>query len=368
MKNEEKETDSLHISKKKIAEIQNNPQKIAKAAHLIYVSDESDPCIRRKKYGKYFRYFVDNKPLKDKQVKERIEKLVIPPAWENVWICIEENGHLQATGYDSKGRKQYLYHPAWVELRNQSKFYRMIQFAQSLPAIRMQVEKDLSSRKLSQQKVLATIVCLMERTNIRVGNNVYEKLYGSYGLTTLRDKHIDIKGSTINFAFKGKKGVYRDVSLRNSRLARIVQQCKEIPGKELFQYYGEDGKRHSIDSGMVNDYIRDITGKDFSAKDFRTWAGTVNAFIALKELGCGKTQREIQKNLVQALDQVAAQLGNTRAVCKKYYVHPLITKLYENDKLSDYYQALDSIETNHQKTDLTPEEKTILSILEKHKY
>lgn len=351
------------VSTRKIAKIYNNSEKTAQAANLVYVHDTDRPCIRRKKHGKSFRYVIDGKPVKDKKTKERIKKLVIPPAWKDVWICIKENGHLQATGYDDKGRKQYLYHPHWIALRNRSKFYRMIQFAHALPQIRHQVEKDLAKRKLSRQKVLATVIALMERTNIRVGNNTYERLYGSYGLTTLKDKHIDIKGTTIRFAFKGKKGIYRDVSLRNRKLARIVQQCKEIPGKELFQYYDEEGTRHSIDSGMVNDYIQSITNEEFSAKDFRTWAGTVNAFIILQEMM--KSDNDTNKKIINiVLDRVAASLGNTRAVCKKYYVHPLILEMHELGKLNEYYQHLDAIEEDENKYALSREERVILKLLE----
>ncbi len=353
------------ISPKKIAKILNDPEKTAKAVNLVYVSDNGTSGISREKKGKNFRYYLEGKEIKENEVLERIKKLVIPPAWEDVWICALENGHLQVTGVDAKRRKQYRYHPAWVALRNHSKYYRMIQFAHALPQIRLHVEKDLARKGLPREKVLATVISLMERTNIRVGNNIYEKLYGSFGLTTLKDKHIDVKGGTIKFSFKGKKGVHHDISLKNPKLARTVQRCKEIPGKELFQYYDEDDKRQSIDSGMVNDYIREISGSDFTAKDFRTWAGTVNAFLALKELGSAETQTEQKKKVVEALDKVAEHLGNTRAVCKKYYVHPLIISLYESGSLKDYYDELDKIEVNDNRTDLANEEKIILSLLEK---
>lgn len=363
MKENEKQKSKLGKDKSLVS---SNAEEMAQSAKLIYVTDQDTPHIRRRKHGKKFRYFIDDKPLKDPKIKDRINKLVIPPAWNDVWICSKKNGHLQATGYDSKGRKQYLYHPEWIKLRQQHKFHRMSEFAQSLPLIRKQVKKDLARRKLSSEKVLATVLSLMEQTNIRVGNDVYEKLYGSYGLTTLKNKHIKIKGNTINFSFKGKKGVYQDLSLNNSRLARIVQQCKEIPGKELFQYYEEDGSRHSIDSGMVNEYLQSITGNEFSAKDFRTWSGTVNMFIALHELGCGENQKETHHNTIEALDKVSRQLGNTRAVCKKYYVHPLITELYESGKLSHYFEKLNKMDKTNNDTELTETEKMILAILKKH--
>ena len=354
------------ITPKKIAKILNDPKKTAKAVNLVYVND-SDKGILRKKWGKGFRYTFEEKKLTDKAQLERIKKLVIPPAWKNVWICTLENGHLQVTGWDEKERKQYIYHPAWIALRNQTKFYRMIQFAHALPDIRLNLEKDLALHGLKQRKVLATVVSLMERTNMRVGNEVYEKLYGSYGITTLKDKHFEGTSSKLHFTFKGKKGVKHDITIRSKKLARIVQQCKEIPGKELFQYYDEEGEKHPIDSGMVNEYIKEISGQDFTAKDFRTWSGTVNAFLALNELGIAESETERKKLIVSALDKVACLLGNTRAVCKKYYVHPLILKLYETQSLKKYLKQLDQIEKNDNKTGLTHEEEVLLTLLENEK-
>ena len=231
---------------------------------IVYIIDSETPGIKRQKRGKGFSYHYNGETIKDKEALERIRMLVIPPAWKKVWISPKGNSHLQATGIDVKGRKQYLYHPKWVDLRNERKYHRMAKFAKTLPAIRLNLEKDLSKKGLPKEKVLALIVSLMERTSIRVGNNIYEKLYGSFGLTTLKDKHTEVKGGSVSFSFKGKKGVYHDVNIRNPKLARMVQRCKEIPGKELFQYYDEDKKRQSIDSGMVNDYIKEISGEDFT--------------------------------------------------------------------------------------------------------
>ena len=352
------------ITPRKIVKILHDPLKMAKAVNLVYISN-SQQGITRKKRGKTFRYFFEGKEVKSKEVLERIKKLVIPPAWEEVWICALANGHLQATGIDSKNRKQYRYHPAWIALSKHSKYYRMIQFAQALPQIRSSIEKDLARHGFPREKVLALVISLMERTHIRVGNSRYEKLYGSFGLTTLKGRHIDITGNKIRFSFKGKKGVYHDISLRNSKLARIIRQCNEIPGKELFQYYDEDGNRQSIDSGMVNDYIKEISGEDFTSKDFRTWAGTVHAFFALRESCGGETQTEQKKRIVEALDKVAVCLGNTRTVCRKYYVHPLIISLYEKGLLQEYFDQLDKAEENNNPTALTKEETIILSILEK---
>jgi len=232
-----------------------------------------------------------------------------------------------------------------------------------LPTIRLQLEKDISLQGLPLEKVLATVVSLMERTNIRVGNGFYEKLYGSFGLTTLKDKHVTINGQKMNFAFKGKKGVMHDVDIKSNKLAKIVQKCKDIPGKELFQYYDQNQQARSIDSGMVNDYIKRISGGDFTAKDFRTWAGSVQALLAFRDLGFSETKTESKKKIVEALDTVAKHLGNTRTVCKKYYVHPVILSLYEDQSLKKYTDQLDSIEHDDNKSDLTTEEKILMKIL-----
>ena len=351
------------ISKTKIQKIINDPAKTAKAIDLIYISD-TKPGIYRKKTGKNFSYYLEDKKVTDKEELLRIKKLVLPPAWENVWICNLHNGHLQATGQDVKRRKQYRYHSHWNALRNHTKFYRMLQFGKVLPQIRLQLEKDLALPELPLKKILATVVSLMERTNIRVGNNVYEKLYGSFGLTTLKDKHVEVKGNNVKFTFKGKKGVQHDISIKNKKLASIVQSSKEIPGKELFQYFDENGTSHSIDSGMVNEYIKDLSGSDFTAKDFRTWAGTVNAFLAFKEAGTAETDSALKKNIVEALDKVAIQLGNTRTVCRKYYVHPLIISLYESKGIHKYFEQLDEISINDNKAGLTHDERMIMTILE----
>lgn len=359
------EAEVLQLPRKKIKSILGDAEKAAKAVELVYVND-TQPGITRKRNGKDFEYFVDTKKETDKETLARIKKMVLPPAWENVWICQLENGHLQATGIDTLNRKQYRYHALWNTLRNQTKFYRMYEFGKVLPAIRLQMEKDLALPGLPQPKVLAAIVSLMERTSIRVGNSMYEKLYGSFGLTTLKDKHVDIKGTSLSFSFKGKKGVYHDINIKSPRLSKIVKQCQDIPGKELFQYYDKDGTRHTIDSGMVNSYIHQISGGDFTAKDFRTWAGTVHAFMEFITLGCTDelTATQSKKNIVEVLDRVAKQLGNTRTVCKKYYVHPLIIELYENRSLAKYSSQLEKLEANDGKTGLTAEEQIVMKILE----
>ncbi|WP_224135782.1 DNA topoisomerase IB [Candidatus Kaistella beijingensis] len=344
-----------------------DPVKSAKAVSLIYTTDQEQDGIYRRKSGKKFVYFNGDEKIKDKEEIERINKLAIPPAWENVWICALKNGHLQATGIDAKQRKQYRYHPLWNALRNHTKFYRMLQFGYALPKMRLQLEKDLAIKSLEKRKVLAVVVSLMERTNIRIGNNIYEKLYGSFGLTTLKDKHVDIKGQKLKFSFKGKKGVYHDIELKNAKLAKAVQNCKDIPGKELFQYYDENGQRHAIESGMVNDYIKEISGDDFTAKDFRTWSGTVNALIAFKEIGEAESDKEYKSKVKEALEKVAAHLGNTATVCRKYYVHPLVINLYENKSIKKYLDELDQIEINDGKAGLTKEETIVMKMLENEK-
>lgn len=356
-----------HLKPSKIVKIMKDPVASAKAVHLVYTSDAETAGITRRKTGNSFSYYKDGEKIKDKNEIDRINKLVIPPAWENVWICALENGHLQATGLDAKKRKQYRYHPLWSALRNHTKFYRMLQFGYALPKIRLQVEQDLALKSFEKRKILALIVSLMQRTNIRIGNNAYEKLYGSFGLTTLKDKHVQINGQKITFSFKGKKGIMHNVDLRSKKLARLVQKCKDIPGKELFQYYDEDGNHHSIDSGMVNEYIKEISGEDFTAKDFRTWSGTVSALIAFKEIGYAESNTEYKKKVKEALDIVASHLGNTTAVCRKYYVHPLVINLYENNTIKKYLDELEKIEENDGKAGLTQEEKLVLKILENEK-
>lgn len=350
------------LSHREFLKLDKDYSKAALAADLQYVSDSSAGITRLRK-GTGFAYLLDGKPVKDKEVLERIRKLAIPPAWTSVWICTQENGHIQATGTDGRGRKQYRYHPQWHELRNETKFHRMYEFGKLLPSLRLQLEEDLAQKGLTEAKVIATVISLMERTYIRIGNNDYEKLYGSYGLTTLKDKHVKIEGDKMHFSFRGKKGVDHNISLKNRRLARAVQACRELPGKELFQYVDADGTRKSIDSGKVNAYIKEATGGDFSAKDFRTWAGTLSALRALKGLATAATEADLKKNVVQALEEVSKKLGNTRTVCKKYYVHPGIIRLYEEQGLNKYLKELDAIEQPDDLTGLTSEERVLMKIL-----
>jgi DNA topoisomerase-1 len=310
------------------AEPITDPQESAQAAGLRYVTD-ARPGIRRKKAAKGFRYVnPDGTPVRDKAVLGRIKSLVIPPAWADVWISTQANGHLQATGRDQRGRKQSRYHPKWREVRDETKYERMGLFAKALPIIREHVEQDLSLPGLPRQKVLATIIKLMEQTHIRVGNAEYARENKSYGLTTMRNKHVDVKGSNITFSFQGKSGVKHTISLADRRLATIIKRCADIPGYELFQYIGEEGEHRTVDSSDVNEYLREISGDHFTAKDFRTWAGSVLACDMLRELGPFTTATEAKKNVVEAIKAVASRLGNTPSVCRKCYVHPAVLEAY----------------------------------------
>ncbi len=357
------ETDQLiHLSHKQFLDANKNYEKTAQAAKLHYVS-VTEPGISRIKKGKGFFYVFEGIPVKEKNQIARIRKLAIPPAWENVWICKLENGHIQATGFDMRKRKQYRYHALWSVLRNETKFHHLYEFGKVLPTLRLRMEKDLATTELTQDKVLATVLSLMERTYIRVGNYGYEKMNGSYGITTLKDKHVEINGDKIFFSFKGKKSIHHNITLKNKKLAKIVKECRDVPGKELFQFYDTDGNRKSIDSGMVNNYIKESTGMDFTAKDFRTWAGSLHALQALRFIGEAITETEKKKNIVLMLDKVSMKLGNTRTVCKKYYVHPRLIKLYEEDKLMKYLNSLDKRENDDGNSGLVPEEEILMQVL-----
>ncbi|HEX2219150.1 MAG TPA: hypothetical protein VHG35_10115 [Gemmatimonadales bacterium] len=288
------------------------------------------PGISRKRAGTGFTYVgPDGRRITDKKELARIRSLAIPPAYTDVWICPHPNGHIQATGRDARARKQYRYHPKWREVRDVTKFERMLEFSRALPGIRERVRKDTAKPGLSREKVLATVVSLLECTGIRVGNDEYAKSNRSFGLTTLRDHHVEISGSKLRFQFRGKSGKVHDVVLTDRRLARIVARCQAIPGEILFQYEDENGVRQTVDSADVNAYLREIAGQDFTAKDFRTWSGTLLAVAALKELGpTPPSAREAKSAVLKAIDQVAERLNNTRAVCRKYYVHPAVFNTY----------------------------------------
>jgi DNA topoisomerase-1 len=290
---------------------------------------DSSPGIRRRRSGTGFSYTdAQGRTVRDRVTLQRIRKLAIPPAYTDVWICPDSRGHIQATGRDARGRKQYRYHPKWRQVRDETKFGRMAAFSEALPRIRKQVEVDLSSPGLTRDKVLATIVRLLECSCIRVGNEEYARNNDSFGLTTLKDDHVEISGSRIRFEFRGKSGKAHTVDVSDRRLARIVVHCQAIPGEELFQYLDETGARQTVGSGDVNDYIRRVAGSDFTAKDFRTWAGTILAVEALTDAGAFSSEREGKSKMLAAIDRVAEQLNNTRAVCRKYYVHPAVLESY----------------------------------------
>ncbi len=342
-----------------------DPVESAKAAGLRYVSD-AKPGIRREPVDDTFQYIgVDGKPIDDPKVLERIKSLGIPPAWTDVWICPNPKGHLQATGRDAKGRKQYRYHPRWREVRDETKYGRMIAFGQALPLIRERVEHDLKLPGLPREKVLATVVRLLETTLIRVGNAEYARDNRSYGLTTMRDRHVDISGSTVRFQFQGKSGKKHTIDVRDRQLARIVKRCRDIPGYELFQYIDENGQRQDVDSSDVNDYLREITGQDFTAKDFRTWAGTVLAALALQEFEACDSDTQAKKNIVQAIQNVSEQLGNTPAICRKCYVHPAVLDAYLEGTMLDTLQQRVEQAISDSPHGLRSEEVAVLALLQR---
>jgi DNA topoisomerase I len=345
-------------------EIVLDPVESSRLAGLRYVSD-SIPGITRRRRGKSFQYFdPDGKALRDKEILARIKSLVIPPAWTDVWICPRANGHLQATGRDARGRKQSRYHPRWREVRDETKYERMKVFGETLPIIRERVEQDLGLPGLPKEKVLATIVRLLETTFIRIGNEEYAKENKSYGLTTLRNKHVDVEGATVRFKFKGKSGKQHSIGLSDRRLARIVKKCMDLPGYELFQYIDEDGSLHTVDSSDVNEYLRTITEQPFTAKDFRTWAGTVLACLALRECEACETQSQVKKNIVEAIKKVAERLGNTPAVCRKCYVHPTVLETYMTGELVKTLEAAEKKMKASQHS-LRDEEVQLMFLLER---
>ena len=339
-----------------------DPEKAAREAGLRYVRDDV-PGITRRRRGKGWSYTgPDGKLIRARAERERLNGLAIPPAWTDVWICPHADGHIQATGRDAEGRKQYRYHPDWRAIRDESKYARMIPFARALPEIRARVDEDLGRRGLPREKVLAAVVRLLEVSLIRVGNDEYARSNGSYGLTTMRDKHVEIEGSTVRFEFRGKGGKRHEVDVRDRRLARIVRQCRDVPGYDLFQYYDEEGEKHAIGSADVNEYLDACCDGEFTAKDFRTWWGTLHAAAAL--LGCEPcdSDREGRMRINEAADHVAEQLGNTRAICKACYIHPAVFDRYLAGTLGD---DLDPGGTLPKVAGLAPEERALLGLLER---
>jgi len=341
-----------------------HPIAAAKAAGLRYVTDEM-PGFTRKRVGKRFEYFNrSGRLVRDQTVVKRIHSLAIPPAWTGVWICPLANGHLQATGRDARGRKQHRYHPRWREVRDDTKYARTMAFAKALPKIRARVAKDLKRAGLQREKVLATVVKLLEVSLIRVGNEEYANDNGSYGLTTLQDRHAKVNGSRVQFKFSGKSGKAHTIDVKSPRLAKIVKQCQDLPGQDLFQYIDGEGKKQDVKSEDVNAYLREIVGGDYTAKDFRTWSGTVLAAMALSELRKYDTKAQAKKNLKQAIESVAEKLGNTPTICRKCYVHPAVIDSYlDGSTLNVVRQRANRLRSGESR--LRPEESSVLALLEK---
>jgi DNA topoisomerase-1 len=344
-----------------------DPEALAtvRQAGLRWVSDQS-PGIRRRREKDSFVYVEpDGSRVKDEETLDRIRALVIPPAWTDVWISPLANGHIQATGRDDRGRKQYRYHERWRAVRDANKYERLIDFARVLPRIRRRVRRDLGRRGHPREKVLATVVQLLETTMIRVGNEEYAKENRSFGLTTLRSRHVKVHGSQVRFFFRGKSGKEHEITFRDRRLAAVVKRCEELPGQQLFQYVDEDGERRSIDSGDVNEYIREASGGDFTAKDFRTWAGTVLAARALQEMEKVDSETQAKRNVVAAIERVSERLGNTRAVCRKCYVHPAIVDSYMDGTMLEVLQWRAEKEMRTSLQNLRPEEAAVLALLQR---
>jgi DNA topoisomerase I len=345
-------------------EIITDPVQSSRQAGLRYVTD-ARPGITRKRRGKNFQYFdPEGKRVTDEDTLRRIKSLAIPPAWTDVWICPLANGHLQATGRDARKRKQFRYHPRWREVRDETKYERMKLFGEALPKIRGRVDQDLALPGLPREKVLATIVRLLETTFIRVGNEEYARENHSYGLTTLRDKHVEIEGTKVHFHFKGKSGKVHSIDVQDKQLARIVKKCRDVPGYELFQYIDEQGEHRSVDASDVNEYLRSITDEPFTAKDFRTWAGTVLACSLLREFELCETQTQAKKNVVQAIASVAERLGNTPSVCRKCYVHPQVIESYMSGGMVKAFEEQVKKEVEKSPHALGREELDVLYLLE----
>ena len=344
-------------------EITLDPVEAAKEAGLRYVTDEKPGITRRKRGDKWNYICPDGKPLRDHNEIVRINRLAIPPAYTDVWICPNPQGHLQVTGRDARGRKQYRYHPRWREARDANKYEKMIAFGQALPRIREHVEADLALPGLPRKKVLAVLVRLLETTLIRVGNEEYAKENKSFGLTTMRNRHVDVKGDEVKFKFRGKHGKEHEISVTDKYLARIVRRCRDLPGQDLFAYVDESGEPVNITSGDVNEYLHEIAGDEFTAKDFRTWAGTKLAAMALQEFDKFETAKEAKGNVVHAVEAVAKMLGNTPAICRKCYVHPAVLDAYLDGTLAETLQQKAEKKIAESLRELHPEEAAVMMLL-----
>jgi DNA topoisomerase I len=340
-----------------------DPGQIAKAVGLRYITDAS-PGLTRKRAGKHFSYVgLDGKQIRDSEELERIKKIGIPPAWTNVWICPTDRGHILATGRDAKGRKQYRYHPRWREVRDETKYDKLINFGEALPRIREHIARDLERSGLPYEKVIATIIRLLDTTLIRVGNEEYMRENGSYGLTTMLNQHVEVSEARIHFNFKGKSGKVHSIDVKDRQLAKIVRRCQSLPGQELFQYVDENKELHSVESNDVNDYLHQVGGQEFTAKDFRTWSGTVTALIALEQLGAFESDTQGKKNVADAIKTTAERLGNTPAICRKCYVHPGVIDAYLDGSLLNFFKLYHKPAKKLFGEGLSPEETKVLAFL-----
>ena len=346
-------------------DVVTDPVETAEEAGLRYVSDDQ-PGYTRKLKGDDFEYFDSRgKLIADEQRIQKIKRLAIPPAWTNVWICPSPNCHIQATGRDARSRKQYCYHERWREVRDQNKYDRILIFGRALRKIRDRVERDLKLPGLPRNKVLATVVELLERTFIRIGNEEYARENKSFGLTTMKDRHVDVKGSKLRFRFRGKSGRQHDVDVTDRRIAKIVSKLQDLPGQDLFQYLDENGETHDVHSHDVNEYLREITGEDFSAKDFRTWAGTILTAIALNAQGKFETKKQAKTNIKTAIAAVSKILGNTPAVCRKCYVHPSVLEAYVDENSIEGLRQITADAIERGNVDLQSSEASVLKFLER---
>ena len=356
----------LSQERKKAAglEIVTDPEEAAEEAGLRYVSDE-EPGYARKRHGRKFVYFdTAGKEILDETRILRLNRLAIPPAYTDVWICPSPNGHLQATGRDARGRKQYRYHERWREERDENKYEKMVIFGQALPRIRRRLNRDLKRRGLPREKILATVIHLLERTFIRVGNEEYAKENKSFGLTTMRNRHVEVKGARVRFCFRGKSGQEHDIDTEDRRVARVIRQLQDLPGQKVFQYLDENGERHHVTSDDVNEYLHEITGEAFTAKDFRTWAGTVMAAMALQAQDPFENKSQAKKNVKDAITAVAKVLGNTPAVCRKCYVHPAVLESYLDGNLIAGLKKRTEEALAKSLGDLRSEEAAVLTFLQ----
>jgi len=351
----------MTLTSDEIDDLINDPAQAASIANLIYIS-EVNLSVERKKRGRGYIFNRNGKKVLAGRELDRYKSLVIPPAWRNVRISHLPNGHLQVVGLDEKSRKQYMYHPTWSELRNKTKFFKMITFGKTLPKIRKAVDEDLDLPQMNERKILALVVRLMEETHIRVGNEYYAKNNKTYGLSTLRTRHVKTSKSKMKFEFIGKKGKEHSITITDKKLIKLVNQCEEIPGWELFKFYDEFGEKQVVDSAMINNYIQEISGESFTAKDFRTWAASKIFFETLNEIGFEEDEKANSKAILEAIDAAAHGLGNTRSVCRSYYVHPFITENYENGNIVPYFRKIKEEEFSNSSS-LSSSEKIMLDMI-----